>query len=82
MPVPMNIGRVTIFVFLDLEQNFSFLDGHYLVNMSRNPCTVRRNVIVFPHYYLSGRLITSFFRCFLAGNGVIVMERQDVSGRI
>jgi len=27
----MKIGRVTIFAFLDLEQNSSFLDGHYLV---------------------------------------------------
>jgi hypothetical protein len=28
MPVPMTIGMVKIIAFLDLEQNFSFLDGH------------------------------------------------------
>ncbi len=38
MPVPLILinGRVKIFAFLDLEQNFSFPDGHYLINKVSN----------------------------------------------
>ena len=37
MPVPIIIGMVTIFAFLNLGQNFSFLDGHYLADLATLP---------------------------------------------